>query len=130
MTDSITVLICDDDARIRAALEAVIDSQPDLALAAVADDSAQAIALARAHRPDLAIVDVRMPGGGPQAVRGIREHAPNTKILAFSAHASDEAVEAMRRAGADHYLLKSTSVRDIVAAIHTLVHPAADQPPA
>lgn len=121
MAAPITVLICDDDARICTALEAVIDSQPDLALAAIAHTSTQAIALARQHRPDLAIVDVRMPGLGSAAVRGIREHAPDTKILAFSAHTTEEASTAMLQAGADHYLPKGTSLSDILATIRRLV---------
>lgn len=114
------MLICDDDPRIRVALEALVDSDPALTMAAVAHDSAQAIALARTHHPTLAIVDVRMPGTGPHAVRGIREHSPETRILAYSAHDSHEAIDAMMQAGADDYLLKSTSVPQILATIHRL----------
>lgn len=120
MNQSITVLICDDDARIRAALEALIDSDPALALAEVATDSAQAIAMAELHHPTVAIVDVRMPGAGPHAVRGIRQHSPETRILAYSAHDSREVIDAMIQAGADDYLLKSTSVPQILATIHRL----------
>ena len=129
MTAPITVLICDDDVRICAALEAVIDSQPDLVLAAIAHDSTRAIALARQHRPRLAIVDVRMPGLGPTAVRGIREHAPDTKILAFSAQSREEAADAMLRAGAHHYLPKGTSLSEILATIRRLAHAGTDQSP-
>lgn len=125
MDHSIAVLICDDDSRIRAALEALIDSDPTLTLAAVAHNSAQTIELARLHRPTIAIVDVRMPGTGPEAVRGIRRHSPETKILAYSAHDSREAVDAMLLAGADDYLFKSTSVPQILAAIHRLADTAA-----
>jgi len=114
------IACANDDPRIRTALQALIDSDPTLAVAAVARDSAQAIALARLHHPTVAIVDVRMPGTGPDAVRGIRQHSPETGILAYSAHDTREAVDAMIQAGADDYLLKSTSVPQILAAIHRL----------
>lgn len=120
MAEPIAVLICDDDERIRTALQALIDAYPDLTLAGIAHTSAQAIELAREHRPAVAVVDWRMPGGGASAVTGIREHSPGTKILAFSAHAEPIAMDAMRQAGAHQYLIKSTSVPDIVAAIRTL----------
>jgi len=121
---SIAVLICDDDSRIRAALQALIDSDPTLTLAAVALNSAQTIELARLHRPTVAIVDVRMPGTGPEAVRGIRQYSPETRILAYSAHDSREFIDAMLKAGADDYLLKSSSVPQILAAIHRLADTA------
>ena len=117
MAEPIAVLICDDDARIRTAL---IDAYPDLAVAGIAHNSAQAIVLARQHRPAVAIVDWRVPGGGSNAVAGIREHSPRTRILAFSAHAEPIAIDAMMQAGADQYLNKSTSVNGIVAAIRAL----------
>jgi len=115
-----TVLICDDDARICDALCEVVDSQPDLTAVAVANDAATAAVLARQHLPAVAIVDVRMPGGGAKAVRGLREKSPGTRILAFSAHNDNGAIEEMRDAGADRYLVKGASVRQIVSAIREL----------
>ena len=120
MTERIAVLICDDDPRIRMAIAALIEANPDLAVAGIAQDSAEAIELARLHRPTVAIVDWRMPGGSAHAAAGIREHSPGTGILAFSAYADDAAIDAMKHAGADQYLIKSTPVRQIVATIRAL----------
>lgn len=120
MTTKITVLICDDDLRICDALREVVDSQADLTAVAIAHDAAEAATLAHQYRPMVAIVDVRMPGGGPKAVRDVREQSPDTRILAFSAHNDNGAVEEMRTAGIDRYLVKGTPVREIVAAIRDL----------
>lgn len=78
MTGSITVLICDDDPRICLALQELVHSRPDLNLAAIAHDAAQAITLAEHHRPTIAIVDARMPSRGPHAVRGILHPTPRS----------------------------------------------------
>lgn len=128
MTTPITVLICDDNQHIRTALHAVIDHYPDLTLAATAVNSAEAIDLARHHQPAVAIVDWRMPGGGPHAIQGIREHSPHTGILAFSAHADPDTITTMIQAGADCYLPKSTPIPQIVAALRHLAHTPRSQP--
>jgi len=118
MSPDVSVLICDDDRSVGVALKEVIDTQPDLSVAAIALDGVEAVALAREHAPAVAIVDVRMPGGGgAQAARAIREHSPGTQIVAYSAHNDDEAIEEMKRAGASVYLVKGIPARDIVAAI-------------
>lgn len=127
-TPKITVLVCDDDARICDALCEVVDAQPDLTAVGVANDAATAAVLARQYLPVVAIVDVRMPGGGAQAVRALREHSPDTRILAFSAHNDNGAIEEMRGAGAHRYLVKGAPVRQIVAAIRELAGSEADEP--
>ena len=124
----ITVLVCDDDVRICDALREVIGSQPDLAAVGVTQDAGEAAALAKRYRPTVAIVDVRMPGGGPQAVRGLREQSPETRILAFSAHNDNGAIEEMRTAGAHRYLVKGAPVREILAAIRELAAAEATEP--
>jgi DNA-binding NarL/FixJ family response regulator len=116
----ITVLVCDDDARIRDALGEVIAAQPDLALVAFAVDRDEAVDLAERHAPAVAIIDVRMPGGGAHAVRGILRRSPQTRILAFSAYNDLAAIEEMDRAGAGAYLVKGARVREILAAIRGL----------
>lgn len=107
MAEPIAALICDDDPRMQTALQGLIDGYPDLALAGIAHDSFQAVDLACRHRPSVAVVDWRMPGEGANAVAAIRTHSPTTRILAFSAHAEPMAIDAMRQAGADQYLIKA-----------------------
>lgn len=128
MTAKITVLVCDDDARICDALREVVGSQPDLAAVAVAQDGAEVAGLAERLRPTVAIVDVRMPGGGAQAVRAVRERSPGTRILAFSAHNDNGAVQEMLGAGAHRYLVKGAPLREIIAAIRELAASEAAEP--
>ena len=70
------------------------------------------------EQPDVALVDVRMPGGGASAARGITSCAPGTRVLAFTAHDDRETVLQMLEAGAIGYLLKGDSIDEIVEAIH------------
>jgi DNA-binding NarL/FixJ family response regulator len=75
--------------------------------------------VASRSRPDVALVDVRMPGGGgPQATRDILRTSPSTKVVALSAHEEEEAVGEMLAAGALAYLLKGVTAEVIVEAIH------------
>jgi DNA-binding NarL/FixJ family response regulator len=112
------VLISDDDPTIRAALREVLDAEPDIDVVAVAVDAEEAIALAERHSPTVAVLDVRMPGGGgPRAAREIRQRSPLTRILAFSAYDDSGTVAEMRRAGVHEYLRKGVPNTEIVAAI-------------
>ena len=84
----------------------------------LAEGADQAIELARVHRPDVAVVDVRMPdGGGPKAAMEIRHLSPSTRVLAFSAYEDRSTVIDMLRAGAVGYLLKGTRPREILEGI-------------
>ena len=71
----------------------------------------------RASLPDVAVVDVRMPGGGAARHTGIKRGSPRTRVLAFSAHDDALTVRAMCDAGADGYLVKGSPVSEIVASI-------------
>lgn len=117
----VTVLVCDDDTMIREALRDVLDIQPDLAVVALADGPDQAVDLAARHRPRVAVLDVRMAGGGgPRAAREIRACSPTTRIMAFSAHGDPAAIAEMRSAGVTEYLIKGATNREIVAAVRRL----------
>jgi DNA-binding NarL/FixJ family response regulator len=113
----IRVLIAEDDDGVREVLASVVRSHPALELAGAVADAAGAILAAGAHRPHVALVDVRMPGGGPAASLGIRERSPQTAVLAFSAHDDARTMREMEEAGAVGYLVKGSSVAAIVAAI-------------
>ncbi len=113
----IRVLIAEDDEGIRETLASLIRSERAFALAGVVVDAPQAIAAAARELPDVAVVDVRMPGGGEAAAQGIKHCSPRTRVLAFSAHDDALTVRAMRAAGADGYLVKGSPVSEIVASI-------------
>ena len=114
----IRVLVAEDDATVRDALEALIRSERSLQLAASVVDAPSAVEAAMREQPDVALVDVRMPGGGASAARGIVSCAPGTRVLAFTAHDDRETVLQMLEAGAIGYLLKGDSIDEIVEAIH------------
>jgi EAL domain-containing protein (putative c-di-GMP-specific phosphodiesterase class I)/DNA-binding NarL/FixJ family response regulator len=115
--NEIRVLVADDEPLMVRAVATLLANEPSMELAATASDADQAIALAVIHRPDVAVVDVRMEGGGPKAARGIRAGSPATKVLAFSAYDDKESVLEMLAAGAVGYLLKGATGSDIVEAI-------------
>jgi DNA-binding NarL/FixJ family response regulator len=121
----VTVLIGDDDSRVRDALREVIAAQPDFAVVAVAGNGDEAVALAARHRPRVAILDVRMPGGGARTARRILEQCPETRILAFSAHNDKGTIDEMKRAGVSEYLVKGASIQDIAAAVRRVTAPPA-----
>jgi EAL domain-containing protein (putative c-di-GMP-specific phosphodiesterase class I)/CheY-like chemotaxis protein len=116
--DTIRVLIADDEPRLRGALADLIASEETMLLVGSAGDAEEAITLAEAIRPDVAIVDVKMPaGGGPRAARGIMQASPETRVIALSAHDDRETVHEMLRAGAVSYLVKGTAPDEIVRSI-------------
>jgi DNA-binding NarL/FixJ family response regulator len=83
----ITVLIAEDEPSVRAALSDLIEIEDELQLVGAAADAQEAIDLAREHRPDVALVDVKMPaGGGTRAAREIRALSPATRVVALSAY--------------------------------------------
>ena len=114
----IRVLIADDVPEVRDALAALIAGDAGLALVATAGDATEAVILAGAHRPDVAIVDVRMPeGGGAQATRGIASASPQTRVLALTAYTDRESVLDMLTAGAIGYLVKGVAGEEVLEAI-------------
>jgi EAL domain-containing protein (putative c-di-GMP-specific phosphodiesterase class I)/DNA-binding NarL/FixJ family response regulator len=118
LMDGIRVLIADDETEVRAALAELISSEDDLELVGAAGDADEAIELAIAKTPDVALVDVKMPaGGGPRAAREICRTSPQTRVLALSAYEDKTTVMEMLRAGAVGYLVKGTAPEEIVASI-------------
>ncbi|MFN2451553.1 MAG: EAL domain-containing protein [Candidatus Dormibacteria bacterium] len=122
----ISVLIADDEDILREALRDLISDESGFAVVAVAADAMVAVAAAKQHQPDVALVDVRMPGGGAEAARGIRAVSPGTRVLALSAAESRETVFTMLSAGAAGYLVKGAPVSSILEAIRNV---AAGQAP-
>ena len=109
--DRIRVLIADDEQAVRESLAGVIGSDPSLEIVGSAQDAHGAIDLAAWRLPDVALLDVRMPGGGPRAAAEIARLSPSTRVLALSAAEDRESVLAMIRAGALSYVGKTASER-------------------
>lgn len=117
MTELLRVLIAEDDFAVSGALAALIRSEPRLEFVDAVADADAAIALAGAERPDVAIVDVRMPGGGAWATREIRRVSPDTSVIAFSGTNDPLIVNEMLAAGASAYVVKGSSTETIVTSI-------------
>jgi EAL domain-containing protein (putative c-di-GMP-specific phosphodiesterase class I)/ActR/RegA family two-component response regulator len=112
------VLIAEDKDAFRRAMSDLIKGEDGLELVAGAADAQEAIDLAERLRPDVALLDVKMPaGGGPRATREIRRRSPNTRIIALSAYEDRTFVLEMLQAGATGYLVKGTAAPDILDAI-------------
>jgi EAL domain-containing protein (putative c-di-GMP-specific phosphodiesterase class I)/DNA-binding NarL/FixJ family response regulator len=113
----IRVLIAEDDATARDELASLVRSQPSLELADAVGDAAQAILVSMREKPAVAVLGVRIPGGGASAARGIKRCSPNTRVLALSALDDRETVMEMLEAGADGYLVKGSSIDTILTSI-------------
>ena len=118
---SIRMLIADDDPEVRSVLIDIIERADALELVAVAEDAQQAIELAGRQRPDAALLDVKMPGGGARAAREILASCPGTVIIALSAHEDARSIQEMFAAGAYDYLVKGASPARLVEAIRSSV---------
>ncbi|MBB5068341.1 response regulator transcription factor [Saccharopolyspora gloriosae] len=117
-----TVLVADDQAMIRAGLVALLSAEPDLRVLAEAEDGAAAVAAVRRRRPDVVLMDVRMPGmDGITAAREILTATEGaTSVIMLTVHDLDEYVYAALRAGASGFLLKDAPPEELVRAVHTV----------
>jgi DNA-binding NarL/FixJ family response regulator len=115
------VLIADDHELVRTGLRRVIEADGDLVVVAEARDGMEAVALTREHRPDVAVIDLWMPGfSGEEATRRIVRSQPDTKVLILSAHEEWERVRSALQAGALGYVVKSAASAQLIEAIHAL----------
>ncbi len=112
------VLLVDDDPLVRAGLRTILSSASDLDVVAEAADGAAAITAVRAHRVDVALMDVRMPGvDGITATKHITALPDPPKVIVLTTFHLDEYVFGALRAGASGFLLKDTPPADIVGAV-------------
>ncbi len=114
----IRVLICDDQEVVREGLRVILTKAPDIKVVGVAGDGAEALALLDVARPDVVLMDLKMPGmNGIQATRQIRERFPQVRVLVLTTYDADEWVFDAIRSGAAGYVLKDTPVESLTAAI-------------
>jgi DNA-binding NarL/FixJ family response regulator len=116
-TDEIRILLADDHALVRRGVRLILDGEPDLRVVAEAGDGAEAIAMARAHAVDLAVLDIAMPRmTGLQAARELAALQPGLRILMLTMYDNEQYFFQALKAGACGYVLKSVADRDLVAA--------------
>ncbi len=118
MSRQTTLLLVDDHAVVRLGLVALLKTVPQFAVVAEAATVAEALVQARRTKPDVVVMDVRLPdGSGVEACRAIRSERPETRVLMLTSFSDDEAVVASVLAGAAGYLLKNTEPDRLIEAI-------------
>jgi DNA-binding NarL/FixJ family response regulator len=117
----IDVLIADDHGIVRSGLSMLIDRQPDMRIAAEAEDGLEAVERALAERPDVAVLDVSMPRlTGLHAARQIRSHASEVHVLMLSMHEDDAYFFEALEAGASGYVSKRAADGSLIDAIRAV----------
>jgi two-component system response regulator NreC len=112
------VLLADDHTLVRGGIRRILEGQPDVEVVAEADDGAAALDLMRTTAPDIAVLDLKMPGADRlDLVRAAKALRPAMKVIVLTMHAGPEYVARAVRGGADAYLLKDSAVQDLVAAL-------------
>lgn len=117
-TDKIRVLLADDHAIVREGVRRILMAEPDLEVVGEAEDGLQAVEQAKRLKPDVAVLDITMPGlNGIEATKQIKAALPGTHTLTLTMHADDSYVFQLLKAGASGYVLKQAAANDLVQAI-------------
>jgi DNA-binding NarL/FixJ family response regulator len=115
---AIRILVVDDHPVVRLGLRAMIDAEPDMEVVAEAGDGPGAVAAYTAHKPDITLMDLRLPGvGGPETIARIRAGSPDANIIVITTYDADADVYRAVQAGARGYLLKGTFAEGMLEAI-------------
>ena len=120
------VLLVDDDALVRAGLRMILSSAEDLEVVGEVDDGAKAVLAVRQHRPDVVLMDIRMPDmDGITATAAVRQLEVPPHVIVLTTFQADEQVMSALRAGAAGFLLKDTPPGEIVSAVRLIASGAA-----
>lgn len=116
---SLRILLVDDHAVVRAGLRALLESEGGFSVVGEADNGMEAVKQAQAHRPDVVVMDIRMPGtiNGIEACEQIVSTVPETRVIMLTSYAEDELVKDAIRAGAVGYVLKRVGSRQLIEDI-------------
>ncbi len=118
---TITILVVDDEALLRGAFRTMLETEDDLEVVGEAADGREAIEQARLRKPDVVLMDVRMPEmDGIEATRRLLEHGPGPRVLILTTFDLDEYVYEAMRAGASGFMLKNSPPDQLAAAIRTV----------
>ena len=117
----VRVLLADDHAVLRAGLRALLNSQADLEVVGEAADGAEAVRLAQTLAPDVALVDISMPGtDGLVATRELRQRCPKTRVIVLTMHEEEGFLRQVLNAGGAGYVLKKAAEAELLAAIRAV----------
>lgn len=116
------VLVVDDHALLRTGVANIINQESDLRVIAEASNGLEAVAAFERYRPDVTLLDLRMPVmEGVEAVRQIRERDPNAKVIVLTTYDTDEDISRALKAGAKAYVLKDISADGLIGCIHDVL---------
>jgi DNA-binding NarL/FixJ family response regulator len=131
VTDTVRVLLADDQRVVREGLGTLLGLLPDVEVVGMAADGEEALAMALELRPDVVLMDLRMPRcDGVEATRRLRNHDPNIKVLMLTTYADDRSVIVALRAGARGYLTKDAGAEEIRHALQQVTRGQAAIDPA
>ena len=117
-SDTIKIMVIDDQAVVRQGFVALINTVSDMAVVAEGTNGRQAIDLYRLHRPDVTLMDLRMPElGGVEAITAIRKEFPDARLIVLTTYDGDEDIYRSLQAGAQGYLLKDMFFEELEEAI-------------
>ena len=120
-TRAIRVLTVDDHQLLREGIAAVLEGQPDMVLIGQASNGREAIQSFRQHRPDVTLMDLRMPDmSGIEAITAIRAEFPNARIIVLTTYAGDVQAAGALKAGASGYLLKNLVRKELLETIRVV----------
>ncbi|RKR11829.1 LuxR family two component transcriptional regulator [Flavobacterium sp. 90] len=121
MSNNIRVVLADDHVFVRDGIKSLLENEANIEVVGEAIDGADALEVVTASKPDLLIVDIRMPNlTGIEVVEKLRSESNTVKIIMLSMHESEEYVLKSIKAGADGYLLKGSSKEEFLKALHTV----------
>ncbi len=121
MPETLRVLVADDQAVVRMGFTAMLDSQPDMSVVGTAQDGQQAVRMAREFRPDVVLMDIRMPVlDGIEATRQLSQGEAAPKVLVLTTFDLDDYVYDALRAGASGFLLKDATPEEILGAVRVV----------
>ncbi|MDG4533925.1 response regulator transcription factor [Streptomyces sp. AV19] len=127
----IRVLVADDEPMIRHGVRAVLSTDPGLEVVAEAADGDEAVELVLRHRPEVAVLDIRMPGtGGIEAAARIRAAAPGTGVVMLTTFGEDDYILRALAGGASGFLVKSGAPEELIAGVRAVAGGAAYLSPA
>lgn len=119
MGEKIRIILADDHVMLRQGTVALLQREAEIEVVGQADNGRQAVELAHRLRPDIVVMDVRMPElSGVEATRQIRESLPAVQVLVLTAHDDEQYIFSLLEAGASGYLLKNAPISELVKAIH------------
>ncbi|MEZ4861256.1 MAG: response regulator transcription factor [Caldilineaceae bacterium] len=131
MNERIRVLIADDHHVVRGGIRALLETEEDIDVIDEASDGVETVLKTRSLNPDVILMDLMMPRkSGIEAIEEIKQEDPDARILVLTSYSDDEKVFAAIKAGALGYLLKETSTKELLQAIHDVyrgessLHPA------